>query len=204
MGLDAGEVVRAVAKMTDINGSLIENVYHWYNSGSIEVPSVDLLNAIEARLSTAYANIESHMPDTLTPLEIACDIVDFVGGVLKVVGPIGDIAWTNWAGGTSSGDGLPQGAAAVVNFPTLESGVQGRKYMGPLSEGSQNNGILTSTAQTNLGLFGDDVRAILTVSAQNLLSCLMSTKFDNFRTLAGVIVPAVIGYQRRRKSGVGA
>lgn len=204
MPISAGDVVRTVCRMTDINGSFIENVYHWWHGGSSDVFESAFLIAAEAMFSTAYTEIQAILPDSLEPLEIAADVVGFVSGVIETLKPVGDIAWTTWGGGTATSDGLPQGAAAVVNLPTYNSGVQGRKFVGPLVEGRQNNGILDTTALTALAAYAIDVITTMVVSTETFSPGVMSSKLGQFVVYAGSIIPSVIGYQRRRKSGVGS
>lgn len=204
MAIQVTDRVRCVARMSDINGSLIENAYVLLHAGSAEVSNSAFLTAIEARLSAMYADIEAMMPNTLTPTDIVCDLVEFEGGVLKNLGHVGTIAWTTWSGGTGTGEGLPQGNAAVVNFPTASVGVQGRKYLGPFVENQQANGILESTFQSALATFAATLLSELSVGGQAFNSGVMSSKTANFVAYATAVIKAVVGYQRRRKSGVGA
>lgn len=200
----ANEVVKVVAKMTDVNGSLIENVFHYLNSTGSTVDDATFLTDIEDELSEEYAIIEGSMPDTLTPLEIECDVVAFSGGELQTVHPVGTIAWTTWSGGTATGDGLPQGAASQINFPTGSPGVQGRKYFGPLAEAVQNNGNLSSSAQTNLATMAVDFLLGVSGTWGTMFPVVMSQKYGAAVGLASAVVREVVAYQRRRKSGRGA
>lgn len=203
MPVAVGETVRVTVKMDDVNGSSIQNVYFYLNDGIATADNDDVLTAVEAAMSLNYTAIEGIMPDTLTPVEIDIDRVAFVGGELIVTGKVGTIPWTNWSGGTSTSDGLPQGNAAVINFPVSGPTVQGRKYIGPLTENQQSNGILTAPALATLVSFGAALLGDILVDDNQFRSGIMSTKSGAFAELASTIVKAVIGYQRRRKSGVG-
>lgn len=204
MAITTGELVRSVAIMNDVNGSQIENVYHHQYTGTPDVTESAYLTGIEAELSAMYATVEGQIPNTLTPVEIVCDVVVFSSGKVITVRAVGTIAWTTWAGGTGSGEGLPQGVAAVVNFPTSSVGVVGRKYLGPFGEGAQSGGVLTSAAQTALASFAAAFLDGFTLSASTLFPILMSTKFA--APVGGLtsVVKAVMGYQRRRKAGRGS
>lgn len=205
MPISPGQNIRVTAKMNDVNGSDIQNVYFFQHQGTNDVADADFLTTVEDWMSGTYALIESLMPNTLTPTEIEADIVSFSGGVLTVIRDIGSIAWTTWTGGTGTGDGLPQGAAAVVNFPAFATTSQGRKFLGPFTEGTQNNGIWTAGAIANLVDYGARVLLDMTVDAtEQFITGIMSGKDATFRGFAEAIVNAVVGYQRRRKSGVGA
>ena len=196
MAVTQNDVVRCVAQMQDVNGSTIENVYFYEHTGPTSMPNTDFLVLVEAELSTNYSYIEAYMPNSLEPVQISCDIVVFSGGSLIVSQPVGDIQWTTWGGGTATGEGLPQGCAAVINLPTVSPGVQGRKFMGPLTEGSQDGGILETACQTALGNFATGLLNGFTYATESVLPRIMSSKFSAERE--------IVGYQRRRKSGVGA
>lgn len=203
MTISAGDWVRVVARMSDINGSAIQNAFHYFHDGVGDVFDGAFLTAVEQELSDMYTFIEDNIPDTVTPLDIVCDIVGFSGGVITVLSNVGTIAWTNWAGGTATGDGLPQGNAAVLNFPTAQAGVQGRKYIGPLVENGQNNGILTAPLLADMATWAAEFLDGFIASTEDFLPGVMSTKLGHGVLLVSTVLNAIVGYQRRRKSGVG-
>lgn len=204
MSVDVGDVVRVVGRMTDMYGSLIENVYFVKHTGTSTAGNIPFLSAAEVWLSTAYARVQASMPTTVTPVDVVCDKVSWVGGKLVTTENIGTIPWTTWSGGTATGEGLPQGNAAVVNFPGQSPGIQGRKYVGPLGEVAQANGVLTSAAQTQLTLFAGDVLSGFLVGVEQMTFVLMSSKYAQAVGVLSAVIKAVVGYQRRRKQGVGA
>lgn len=204
MAISPLTTIRVIAQQQDVNGSLIQNVFFFKHTGTTDVDEAVFLTAVESELSLAYAEMEDYIPNTCDPTTILCDIVGFVGGVIKTLGTVGEIAWTSWSGGTGTGEGLPQGCAAVSNFTTLSPGVLGRKYVGPLTEGSQNAGVLIGAAQTALAAFAAEILDGFLASSQQFDQVLMSTRFALAIDVAGAVVKSIIGYQRRRKSGVGA
>lgn len=203
MTVAAGDVIRVVAKMTDINGSQIQNVYFYKHQGTVSVSDAAFLGALEVEMSTMYGHIEDNIPNTTTPLEIEADKVAFVGGDLTTLSSVGAIDWTTWAGGVGSTDGLPQGNAAVINFPSGVAGVTGRKYIGPLTEGVQNNGKLDSSILTDLGTYAADLLAGFTAVTETIQPIIMSSKQSAPVAILGAVVRAAVGYQRRRKAGRG-
>lgn len=204
MGIADGDIVKVVARMQDINGSDIINTYYYIASGVLALTDADFLTAVESELSTAYALMEDQMPSTVTPVDIKADKVSFVSGKVVQGDPVGTIPWTTWSGGQGAADGLPQGCAAVVDFTVTSAGVQGRKYMGPLTEATQSNGVLVGTCLADLAAFAAEVLDGFTAGGGQLTSIVMSTKYAAAIGLASAVVKAVVGYQRRRKSGVGA
>jgi len=204
MTVAINDVVRCVAKQQDVNGSIIQNVYFFENDGLASVTNPDFLTAVEIFLSAVYAEMEDWIPNSCDPTSIVCDKVEFSSGILTSIAPIGEIAWTTWAGGTSATEGLPQGNAALFTLPSpYTPGVQGRKYIGPLVESAQNNGILLSTVQTALAAFAAELLDGFLVGAVDMVPRIMSSKMGDAIPMATAIVKAIVAYQRRRKSGVG-
>lgn len=204
MAFAQGAVAKVVATMQDENGSLIENVYFYQNTGAGDIVQSSFMTAVEAELSTMYAFIENYIPDTCLPVSIEADVVAFSGGKLIVTQNIGEIAWTTWSGGTGTGEGLPQGCAAVCSFPSVSPGAVGRKYFGPLTETAQGGGELISGLQTALASLIAEFLDGFSVGTDTCEPCVMSTKYAALKLLVSGIVNAVVGYQRRRKNGVGS
>lgn len=203
MAVNPGDYLRVVANMQDTNGSTIQNVFYYENVGATGMLNSVFLAAVEVEMSAIYATIQAHIPNTCDPVSIVVDKVLFVSGELTTLGPVGEIAWTTWGGGTAAADELPQACCAVVNFPTEYAGVQGRKYFGPLSESEQSAGILSSTLQTALAALIAEYLNGFTAGSDSIQPRIMSSKWVDAIALLGGIVNAVVGYQRRRKSGVG-
>lgn len=198
-----GDVIRVICKQADVNGSLIENVFFWRHDGSGAIADTAFLSSIENKCSAIYNQVSAEIPTTCNPYEIECDLVEFVSGRLTTIGPVGTIAWTTWAGGTSSTDGLPQGCACVINFPTASAGVQGRKYVGPLTEGGQGSGNFGAPTLAAMANFANEFLTALTITTETFTPVLMSNKFATAVEIVGAVVRAVVGYQRRRKAGRG-
>jgi len=203
MSIVQDDVVRVTAKMTDANGSLIMNVFYWIGANTTPVTESAFLTAVEAHISAMYEAMDTYLPNTLTPYEIEADIMHFVSGKLVTKAPVGTIAWTTWAGGEGSTDGLPQQDSALVNFPTLIPGVVGRKYIGPLVEAAQNAGVAVGGLLAELATFGGLYLGALTVSGETFWSGVMSTKTAGFVGFVTDVVRSVIATQRRRKVGRG-
>ena len=203
MAVNVGDVVKCVAKMQDTNGSLIENVYFFKHNGTAAVSNTAFLTAVEAEISALMAYIQGYIPNSCTPVSIACDAVIFYEGKMTVLRTIGEVPWSTWGGGTATGAGLPQGCAAVVNFPTETPGVVGRKFFGVLTEGAQDGGSLLTAVQTALGTLIVDYLAGFLTGSEQFDPVVMSTKMSAAVALVSGIVNAVVGYQRRRKAGVG-
>jgi hypothetical protein len=103
-------------------------------------------------------------------------------------------------------DMLPHGAAAVIHAKTTDPDVQGTKYVPGLAEGSQASSVWTGAALTALVSFannwtqsfdGDITEALIGPGV-------WSPTRENFFLFNQVeVVNTLVGYQRRRKPGVG-
>jgi len=204
MPIEQGDVVKTVARMTDLNGQSIENAYFHKHTAVGDIADATFLTDMEADMSSLYGISQAIQPTSLTPVELVCDVVHFVSGELQHLRPVGSIAWDSWSGGTGTSDGLPQGCAAVVNFPTSSPGVTGRKYLGPLVEAINDDGELNSTALGYLASFIAYFLAGFTIDGHVLYPVLMSTKFSSEVGMIAGIAKSIIGYQRRRKAGRGS
>lgn len=113
------------------------------------------------------------------------------------------------AGTQGSGDELPPMNSVVIKWETglIGRSYRGRTYFWPMSEGSQSNGVITSTYQTAMQDFGN--------SAINLLNILLpqngawrlvvhSPTLNVNTPVTRAVVRSQIHLQRRRASGSGS
>lgn len=203
MSLGSGEYCRVTAILTDTNGSQIQNVYYFRHTGGTTLQNAALATGIEAFMSTLYEIIDTYIPTSVTPYLISLDKVAFVDGELQVTADLGSIAWTTWAGGESSSDGLPQGVAAVVNFPVDEPRVQGRKFLGPFAESAQEDGDLISAVLAEVAAYAAALISGTSFGGATLNNFIASSKTAAFIEVTAYVANAIMGYQRRRKKGVG-
>lgn len=204
MAVVVGDTIRVVAKMRDESNSLIENRYFWRNTGSGPCADDDVLTGFEAGLSVSYGYPDAYMPDALAPESIEIDVVQFSGGKLITVRSVGAIAWDSWGGGGGTGEKLPEGNAAVINFPTVVPRTQGRKFLGPLVENANSDGLIGSGFLLSLINYAADFLAVWTVSTIEFTPGIMSKHALELVPFTSFVIPTVFGYQRRRKPGVGA
>lgn len=204
MNINVGDTIRVVAKMRDGSNSLIENRYFWRHTGAATADSDQVLDDLENALSTSYEYVDGYMPDTLEPVEIVVDLVQFSGGKIVTIQPVGTIAWTTWTGGESAAEIMPEGIAAVVNFPTGVPRTQGRKFIGPLTEAANTNGRVTGGLLLDLINYAATFLLGWTFDSQDFTTGLMSKHTLGLIPFTAFVIPSPLGYQRRRKPGVGA
>lgn len=203
MTVAPSNTIRVTCQQQDANGSVIQNVFFYRHDGAGNIADAVFMTAVEVEMSDLFTTIQAYIPNTCEPVSISADLVIFTGGKLNKVYTVGEVPWTTWAGGTGSGDALPQGCAAITNFSTATPGVVGRKYLGPLTETANENGILASAFQTALAAFVAELIDGFIMSTNQMTPIVMSTKMAMAIPLVEGIVKSIVGYQRRRKPGVG-
>jgi hypothetical protein len=102
------------------------------------------------------------------------------------------------SGGTG-GDGIP-GLCCVVSFRTAQRGPRGRGrvYLGPVSEGAQNNGILVDTGAVAAAWETFDDEMASSGSAASLV--VASYVHSEANGVTSIVVNSAGGTQRRRQS----
>lgn len=137
----------------------------------------------------------------------------FVGGLVEVwtVGagtgdltPIADEAAT-WAG-ASAQDPFPNGVAAIVALKTTDTDVTGRKFIPGWAESTAVNNNIAAASLAELALFAVDWATQYTDANDVIFDPgVWSQSKLSFKPASGTVVAnAILGYQRRRKPGVGS
>lgn len=105
--------------------------------------------------------------------------------------------------GLSLNDGISLGAAAVVHLPHDGGGRSGRKFIYGLSEATTGNSLFTPLTAATLAGWGADVAApVGDIGARVQPIVLHEDK--SYHAMSGIaIVDPRVGYQRRRKQGIG-
>lgn len=206
MAVPLNTVIRVSARFKNTSAGDVVNVYHWKTGGSGTPSETDVMNAIDTKLSTMWTLLNTNMPEEQDPYDIRYDLVDLVGGVEVVTQNLGTRSWTVTTPPSASTDGLPPMDAAVVNLRTAIPRVFGRKYIGQLTETTQNDGLLTGTILTNLASFITEYLTPITVSGTFTLTAGVITprSATQFAAFISGAVNAVVGSQRRRRKGTGS
>ena len=107
---------------------------------------------------------------------------------------------------TSTTDQLPRGAAVLINAKTVDADVNGKKYIGGLTETSNTDGLVVAAEVARQVLLATDWLEVETGAESGaefdagIWSPLQQTLYDLTGTFT---IPAIWAYQRRRKRGVG-
>ena len=203
MSVQVGDILRVVAVAAWLDGNLNMNVFNAVIGGTGgPFTEGDITADALAWVGTMFANFTTTQSDEIDGSEVAVYIYDSIDDDWD---EIGTTAWTY--NPTAVGDQLPRGVAALINARTTDPDVQGKKYIGGITESSVTDGLWTGAFITGLGSLADDWVDPFTggTSGASWVPGVWSVKNTNFFAMSGNhILPTTPAYQRRRKRGVGA
>ena len=204
MSLSEGTILKIAASIL-LNDEQTAMQIFWASlaedGGSGPLDEDDVLDACGNWMDQLYANVEGAIADTIIGGLVEVWEVDVLTGVLT---PIGDAVQT-WVG-LSANDALPNGVAAIGAIKTTNTKVTGRKFIPGFNDDSATDNNLAPGTLATLVLFvADWVTSYTDPNSVLLHPGVYSTTFNNFYVTTGVaIANAIVGYQRRRKPGVGS
>lgn len=191
-----GDIIRVTAKMSANSGvDLFQNVYHLLFAGS---PAEDNIvhDAIALVLDDAYSYPENGWPTTI-------DADSISSWNLTQDRPMIEAAWPSFGGGTGAGDSVPYQCAPLVLFETDTARSQGRKYLPPVTEALQTNGVLSSAMTDQLVFFAAEFLGGVIGSGWSALFGNWNPDLARFATWTDALIKSIIRTQRRRVPGVG-
>lgn len=195
-----GDTIRVAARNLFLGIDEQVNVYHFLILDEAAVPSNSLLLAdVAEHLTNAYVHIDELMPNNLEAQDIT--VYDVTGDA-----PVGV---TNWAapyvGGGSSGEGLPPGVSAIVLWRTGVKRVVGKTFLPTFIETTQNAGGLLSGALTDITDFAAEMQDNAPHTNGYAFQLVIRSRASGSNRAITSAAPALkLGYQRRRKAGVGS
>lgn len=203
MSVATDAILRVVVSLTFPESVIAQNVFYtlFKNTGASDAEA-DVLSDLVDWVEGIYANMNTYIDADVALSHLITYFWDATGQDWDEVGL--DTLSDAFAGAV---DMLPHGAAAVLHAKTTNPDRSGSKFFGGLSEGAQNQSILVTPFITALGLTGADWISGFVGSATGsdfdpgIFSGtdLVFYEFSNVVDVAGYI-----GYQRRRKPGVGS
>lgn len=184
------------------DGAIIQNIFNaMVSGGGGPWDDQDILDDAEAWLDNMYANLTGNCSTSVDGNTLHVYKYDAVG---QDWDEVGFQSWT-W-NPTDASDQLPRGVAGLINLATVDPDVQGKKYIGGLTEASISGGVLTGALLTSILAFGADwlTPFIGGTSGAGWQPGVWSVAQTVFKAAVDTItVPAICAYQRRRKRGVG-
>lgn len=195
-----GDKIRITAQWALAEGGVAQWVWHYQHTSGADQDNDDVLSSIEAQLRLAWDEIEAIVDNSTLGDTIELALFDAVLGQFDTVA---ELNMTN-EDGTAVGEALPQGVAGIVKFFTAVGRSLGKKFVFGLFEGAQVDGLLTASAIIDLIAFALEFDDDVLSGAANLRPGNFNPVTGLFRAWSKAVgVNDVVGYQRRRKPGVG-
>lgn len=200
MATNPGDIIRVACRHLFEGVDEQINVFHFTVEDGPAVPEDGALLAdISTFVSDAYLNIDNYMSSAVAAQDITVyNVTDDY--------PLGVVGWSNgYVGGLAVGDGLPPGVAALYLWRTAVKRVLGKTYLPTFAESTQNRGSLDSTTRTAMSDFGTDLKTItVQPNEYSFLLGVWSREAGQMRPIVSHAPGLKVGYQRRRKAGVGS
>ena len=202
MSITDGEILRIVASMLWDDGGVIQNVFNAVTTGgSPPYTDEDVIDDAEDWCDNMYANVTANISDNLDGNSITVYKYDSIDDDWDEVGG-NTWAWTPGQGA----EYLPRGVAALIRMWTTDPDVQGKKYIGGLTEAGLDDGLFGAGTITNLLAMAADwyTPFVGAASGATFTPGIWSVKNTVFKAGVDHIATSTIpAYQRRRKRNVG-
>jgi hypothetical protein len=202
MSVTVGDVLRVVAVLTWLDGEVMQNVFNATIGGSGgPYDEDDIVDDALAWLGDMYANLVTVQSDEVDGSEVRVYVYDAVDDDWD---EIGSDAWTY--NPTTASEQTARGVSGLINAKTTDPDVNGKKYVGGLTEGGLTDGVINAATLAQLALFAADWLTAFTggTSGADWVPGIWSPTRTNFLAASGtLLIPAIPAYQRRRKQGVG-
>lgn len=203
MSVPTDAILRVVVSLLAPESVIMQNVFYtlFKNTGGSD-DEADVLSDLKDWIEDLYATLNVYMDADVVLSLLQCYLRDVPGGDWDEVGI--ETLTDSFAG---SVDLLPHGAAAVVHAKTTNPDRQATKYFGGFSETAQNESKLVAPLTTALIAAGVEW-------VTDYVGAATGSTFDPgvwsptdlvFYSFSGTVdISNYIGYQRRRKPGVGS
>lgn len=202
MPVDAGTILRVVAELIVPQTTVMQNVFYCkFNDTGPSNENQDVVDDARDWCDAIYGELTAQMKSTIDSGEVKVYQWDTVG-----------LDWDELGSAfltvdfTNVDDMLPHGVAAIITGRTFNPDVSGRKFFGGFCEDQQNVSLIGAAAAIALGLAGVEWLTSFTgvATGSTFHTGVWSVAQSAFRQFVDIlIVNAVMGYQRRRKPGVG-
>jgi len=168
--------------------------------------NADILAAISARQTAYLAYLSPWLADVVTVTYTQVDRVEWNVDFWETVEHLGTIAHN--VTGSEVTEMLPHGVAAVITAYTSHPRVRCRKFFPGLAEGDCSGSTLLPALQTDLtSMAALWLTGIVVTGAAKLYAQALSVSGAYAGTVSPLVAAAIspiMGYQRRRKPGVGS
>jgi len=201
MTIATNDIVQATATIALPSGVRANNVFTMRYNGIIDVSNAVAAGEFVDWMVDMYSELDTIVIAASGVLSVRVLTLNTDGSVKEL---IADEAVNEFGAGGS--EMLPHGAAAVVRAATTDPRAFARRYIAGINEAQQTSSAWAAGTLTALAAFGvawmggPYANAIGGLYDQGVLNVLTGL----FRSCLGtVVVSGTVGYQRRRKPGVG-
>lgn len=203
MAVPDGAILRAVSSMLLPQSVIAQNVFNAvFADTGISNSDADVITDLIFWInSLCFGSVVADIDSAANPTEIAVYIYDPLDDDWDEVG---SDAWTVVF--TGAGDMFPHGVAPIVRAKTMDPDVQGRKFLPGFVETTAADGALTAPALADLANFGTGwiTPFVGAATGGDFVPVVWSVAQKVAKIMNGVyILNGQMGYQRRRKPGVG-
>lgn len=206
MSVDAGDILRTILTWVGPGSNTIQNVWHYRVDTGTGLDVALIQAEINTNYTIAFANIDNNVGIGFVGSEWTLQQWDFVNNRWD---GIGVIPATGIVGLSVTPVG-PQGIAGLGRVITAVARRQGRTFLAGIDELSVAGDDLTTSTEAALAAFMAQFDAPLTIVGGTLSWGTFNTEplsplFELFSVASQVVIAnTLVGYQRRRKPGVGA
>ena len=202
MALSTNDILRVVVSLVLPDSVVAQNIF-WvlFDNDGTSTDEDDVLDDLEDWIEGIYDNTKGSVSTAVSLDDMKVYVYDSVDDDFDEVGDR-----TVTTVGTSGTELLPHGVAVVTNIGTTNPDVQGRKYWAGFTEGLNDDGYIVSTAVASFALQAGDVITPFTGAATGSTftpGVYSITRSAFFASNGEAGTNLLLGYQRRRKPGVG-
>lgn len=205
MTLNQDDVVRVAMTMVGPQASIAQNVWHYVMTGGAGAAEGDFTDAVETNVNSMFLEIDSFLSNTWEWTFLEFWVRDAVNQVWNGIGT----EVLSGLVGLAADSPIPHGAAAVGTVITELQRRQGRTFLAGPQRDSVDEGLFDASFVVAFILYLAEFVADITPTGGTFEWCTYNTTPGSIyeetpSVFAGVLnFNNIVGYQRRRKPGVG-
>jgi len=197
------DVLRVTCNFLLPDGTQYQNVYHYIAAFVASFGDSTVVTLIQTQMEAMYAEMVTVVNTGTVEQVSSVDKVAWDGLEWAVTANVG--TFIPAFAPSSAGDITPNQISPFVVFKTERPRSVGRKFMFPVMEVNQNQGILTAPQIAALVAYAAEVMTDITMAPlSTLIPGIPRTAVNSFLVFLLAIVTDIVGTQRRRRPGVGA
>lgn len=205
-----GDIYKVVVNIELPSLVMAQNVYAWELSDPTpdNPTNTNIMDALELKLTSMYEDLDSQLADDVYVDDFEVDKVEW-NDTLKYWETVESLGSEVLAvPGTNVDDSAPHGCACVVTADTSWPKTRARKFIPGVAEGAFTDSTLDGATLTALAAYVVEwLTDRVVVGDADLLPVVLAasgTKEGQALGLLAAGASAIVGYQRRRKPGVGS